>query len=245
MEKIYIETATVGQAQLDKQSPCYGFTGALSIFCKAQDEAIPSWCSKASISGAEGESFGRNMGGGDCPGCSTVERGARLTPLPGTECVQSLAFGWKTGNSGLLCCLTTKKKKSKGTLLHQGCDQCHATLACGWTWGPQHTRDTHKSWEKLGRSWLEAVKLRGLIFPAAHRRWGTGKLEICHLNHFFPLPISSCSCRQWVWSLSRGEAGLGARVCACTAPRAFPAEVLELWGNARNKDDFNSWQQIG
>lgn len=93
MEKIYIETATAGQAQLDKQSPCYGFTGALSIFCKAQDEAIPSWCSKASISGAEGERFGRNMGGGDCPGCSTVERGARLTPLPGTACAQSLAFG--------------------------------------------------------------------------------------------------------------------------------------------------------
>lgn len=34
MEKIYIETATVGQPQLDKQSPCHGFTGALSNFAR-------------------------------------------------------------------------------------------------------------------------------------------------------------------------------------------------------------------
>lgn len=113
MEKIYIETATVGQAQLDKQSPCYGFTGALSSFCKAQDEAIPSWCSKASISGAEGERFGRNMGGGDCPGCSTVERGARLTPLPGTACAQSLAFWVKNWEFWASLLPNYKKKKSQ------------------------------------------------------------------------------------------------------------------------------------
>lgn len=163
-----------------------------------------------------------------------------LTPLPGTACAQSLAFGWKTRNSGLLCCLTIKK--AKGTLLHQGCVQCHVTLACGWAWSPQHTRDTHKSWEKLHKFSLEVVKRRGLIFPVARRRWRTGKLAF---KLFFPLLIPSCSCRQWVWSLPRGEAGLGVHVHACTAPRAFPAEVLELRGNARNRDDFNIWQQTG
>lgn len=98
-----------------------------------------------------------------------------LTPLPGTACAQSLNFGWKTGNSGLLCYLTTKK--AKGALLYQGCDQCHVTLACGSTWSSQHSRDTHKSWEKPGKFSLEVVKHRGLIFPVVHRRWGTGKLE--------------------------------------------------------------------
>lgn len=80
---------------------------------------------------------------------------------------------------------------------------------------------------ELGKFSVEVVKSGGLIFVVVRRDERPGSWHPT-FKPCFSVLIKSCSCRKWVSPGSRGEPDPAAHVLTCTAPRAFPAEVLEL-----------------
>lgn len=78
------------------------------------------------------------------------------------------------------------------------------------------------------------------LLPVEVQGWESG---IRHLKLIFRRSWSAAAAARGI----AGPAGArpAAHVLARTAPRAFPAEVLEPRVSARNRDDLNIWQQLG